>query len=124
MEARRARVAELQEELARDQRNAREVAEGYAAKVRDLEGDIREKTQWAIDLETRLNADVAKQTAELAAPWRPCTSTEKELDERTAWARSLEAEAERLQRQVTLFHESRWVRLGRKMGLGPAFPAS
>jgi len=36
----RARVAELQEELAREQQIAREVAEGYAAKVRDLESDI------------------------------------------------------------------------------------
>ena len=50
--------------------------------------------------------------------------TEKELDERTAWSLRREAEAQSLQRQVTLFHESRWVKLGRKVGLGPAFPAS
>jgi len=122
--ARRVRVAELQEELARDQRNAREVAEGYAAKVRDLEGDIREKTQWAIDLETSLKADVARQTADLVRAVEALHDTEKELDDRTAWARRLEAEAQALQRQVTLFHESRWVKLGRKVGLGPAFPAS
>ena len=124
VEARRARVAELQEELARDQRNAREVAEGYAAKVRDLESDIREKTQWAIDVETNLKADVAKQTADLISAVEALHRTENELDERTAWARCLEAEAQNLQRQVTLFHESRWVKLGRKVGLGPSFPAS
>jgi protein-L-isoaspartate O-methyltransferase len=124
VEARRARVAELQEELARDQRNAREVAEGYAAKVRDLESDIREKTQWAIDVETNLKADVAKQTADLVRAVEALQRTEKELDERTAWARRLEGEAQGLQRQVTLFHESRWVKFGRKLGLGPAFPAS
>jgi SAM-dependent methyltransferase len=124
VEARRVRVAELQEELARDQRNAREVAEGYAAKVRDLESDIREKTQWAIDVETNLKADVAKQTADLVTAVEALRRTEKELDERTAWARRLEAEAQGLQQQVTLFHESRWVKLGRKLGLGPAFPAS
>src|ERR1700722_6397554 len=124
VEARRARVAELQEELARDQRNAREVAEGYAAKVRDLESDIREKTQWAIDVETNLKADVAQQTAELVRAVEALRHTEKELDERTAWARRLEAEAQSLQRQVKLFNESRWVKLGRKMGLGPVFPAS
>jgi SAM-dependent methyltransferase len=124
VEERRARVSDLQEELARDQQNARVVAEGYAAKIHDLETDIHEKTQWAVDLETRLNADVAKQTAELGRAVEALHRTEKELDERTAWARSLEAEAQKLQRQVTLFHESRWVRLGRKVGLGPAFPAS
>ncbi|MGA3237248.1 MAG: methyltransferase domain-containing protein [Bryobacteraceae bacterium] len=124
VEARRARVGELQEELARDQRNAREVAEGYATKVRDLESDIREKTQWAIDVETSLKADVAKQTADLVRAVEALHQIEKELDERTAWARRLEGEAQSLQRQVTLFRESRWVKLGRKVGLGPAFPAS
>ena len=124
VEARRARVAELQEELARDQRNAREVAEGYAAKVRDLESESQEKTQWAIDVETNLKADVAKQTADLVGAVEALHRTEKELDERTAWARRLEAEAQSLERQVRLFHESRWVKLGRRVGLGPAFPAS
>src|SRR6202021_1488373 len=115
LETRRARVAELQEELARDQGNAREVAEGYAAKVRDLEGEIREKTQWAIDVEANLKADVAQQTAELVRAVEALRHTEKELDERTAWARRLEAEGQNLQRQGTLFRESRWVRLGRKV---------
>ena len=97
-------MAELQEELARDQRNAREVAEGYAAKVRDLEVDIREKTQWAIDVETNLKADVAKQTADLVSAVEALRRTEKELDERTAWARRLEAESQGSAiRQVTLF---------------------
>ena len=53
IEERRARVAELQEELAREQENARRVAEGYEAKVKDLEEDVRAKTQWAHDTETR-----------------------------------------------------------------------
>ena len=63
--ARGARVVALQGELAGEQERARAVAEGYAAKVAALEDDIREKTQWAIDVETNLKADVAKQTAEL-----------------------------------------------------------
>jgi SAM-dependent methyltransferase len=124
VEARRARVAELQEELARDQQNARDVAEGYAAKIRDLEADIREKTQWAIDVETNLKADVAKQTADLVRAVEALHQTDKELGERTAWARRLEAENQALFHQLALFRESRWVKLGRKIGLGPAFPAS
>jgi chromosome segregation ATPase len=120
VQARAARVAQLQEELASDQRNAREVAEGYAAKIRGLEADIREKTQWAIDVEANLKADVARQTAELVRAVDALHRTEKELDERTAWARRLEAETQTLQHQLALFRKSRWVKLGRKVGLGPA----
>ena len=114
---RRARVVALQEEL-------RGVAEGYAAKVAALEQDIREKTQWAIDVETRLQADVAKQTTELARAVEALHQTEKELEDRTAWAQSLDAELRGTQEQLAVYRQSRWVKLGRKVGLGPAFPAS
>jgi SAM-dependent methyltransferase len=122
--ARGARIVELQAEITAEQERARAVAEGYAAKVAALEADIREKTQWALDVETSLKADVAKQTAELVRAVEALNNTEKELDGRTAWARSLEAELSGAQRQVALYRESRWVKLGRKVGLGPAFPAS
>lgn len=115
--ARRARVVALQDEL-------RAVAEGYAAKVAALEADIREKAQWAIDVETGLKADVARQTAELVRAVEALHHTEKELDERTAWAQSLNQELRSVQAQLAVYRESRWVRLGRKVGLGPAFPAS
>jgi SAM-dependent methyltransferase len=121
---RRARVVALQEELLAEQERARAVAEGYAAKVAALEEDIREKTQWAIDVETNLKADVARQTAELVRAVEALHHTEKELDGRTAWAQSLDAELRGTQAQLAVYRESRWVRLGRKVGLGPAFPAS
>jgi SAM-dependent methyltransferase len=114
---RRARVVALQEEL-------RIVAEGYAAKVAALEADIREKTQWAIDVETSLKADVARQTAELVRAVDALHQAEKDLEGRTAWAQSLDAELRGTQEQLTVYRQSRWVRLGRKVGLGPAFPAS
>src|SRR5947209_13451095 len=53
LEERRARVAELQSELARDQENARRVAEGYAAKVTELERDNYEQARGA---EARVSA--------------------------------------------------------------------
>ena len=79
--ARGVRVVALQGELAAEQERARALAEGYAAKVAALEDDIREKTQWAIDVETSLKADVAKQTAELVRAVEALHHTEKELDE-------------------------------------------
>jgi SAM-dependent methyltransferase len=118
---RRARVTELQEELARDQESARKVVEGYEVKIADMEGDLREKTQWAIDTETRLNAEVRKQTEALAGAVEQLHKTEKELEERTAWAMQLQEEGRRLEDQVTLYRASRWVKIGRKVGLGPDF---
>ena len=126
LEERRGRVEALQEELARDQENARKLAEGYAAKVAEMETDLRAKTQWAIDTETRLTAEVEQQTAALVKAVDQLHRTEKDLDERTVWAQSLaeearkwEEEARKLQGQVTIYQASRWVKLGRKVGLGP-----
>jgi SAM-dependent methyltransferase len=126
IEERRARIVELQEEFAREQENARKVAEGYAAKVADLERDIQDKTKWAIDTETNLTAVIRDQAerlshtvADLGTAVEALHHTEKELDERTAWALRLQDEARRLEEQVALFRASRWVKLGRTVGLGP-----
>jgi SAM-dependent methyltransferase len=126
IEERRARIVELQEEFAREQENARQVAEGYAAKVAALELDIQDKTKWAIDTETNLTAVIREQTerlaravADLGTAVEALHHTEKELEERTAWALRLQDEARRLEEQVALFRASRWVKLGRTVGLGP-----
>jgi len=120
LEERRARVVELQEELARQQASALRTAEGYAAKVAELEADIGAKTQWAASL----TADVQRQTEALAAAVAQLHLTEKELEERTAWALQLQEEARRLGEQAALYRASRWVKLGRRVGLGPDLPAS
>ena len=121
---RRARVEALQAEVAAEQEAARTMAEQYAAKVRDLEEDVRAKTQWARDVETSLKAEVDKQTAELVKAVEALHAVEKELHERTEWALRLQEEARLLGEQVALFRGSRWVKLGRKVGLGPVVPAS
>ncbi len=124
IEERRARVAELQEELVREQENARRVAEGYRAKVREVEADLREKTEWAQSTEARLTAALEEQRAQLDRAVDALHATEKDLEERTAWAFRLQEEGRRLEERLMMYQASRWVKLGRKMGLGPAFPAS
>jgi SAM-dependent methyltransferase len=126
LEERRARIVALQEEFAREQESARQVAEGYAAKVADLERDIQDKTKWAIDTETNLTGVIRDQAerlsravADLGTAVAALHHTEKELEERTAWALRLQDEARRLEEQVALFRASRWVKLGRTVGLGP-----
>ncbi len=118
--ARGARITELQEELARDQENARQVAAKYNAKIAELEQESREKAQWAIDTETRLTAEIQKISAVLTERVAAHEQTERELQERTAWAQRLDAEKAQLEEQLTMVRASRWIKLGRKVGLGPA----
>jgi SAM-dependent methyltransferase len=118
--ARGARIDELQEELARDQENARRVVAAYNAKIADLEQDNREKTRWALDTETRLTAEIRKIADALAQTSATLEQTETDLQERSAWALRLEEEKRQLEDQLNMVRASRWVRLGRKVGLGPA----
>ena len=122
LEEREARIVELQDQMARDQEAARIMAEGYDAKVRELEDDVRAKTQWALDVETALKAEIQKQTAELVRAVEALHHTESELEERTNWALQLQEEGRNLEQQLALVRVSRWVRLGQKVGLGPALP--
>jgi len=124
VQERRARVAALQHELIEQQESARRVAEGYAAKVKELEEDVRANAQWAMDMESRLNAEVHKQVEELSQAVEALHRTERELEERTAWALRLEEEGRRLEEQIGLVRASRWMRMGRKVGLGPDLPTT
>jgi SAM-dependent methyltransferase len=130
MEERLARIGALQDELAEQQASALRVAEGYAAKVAELEEDIRGKVRWALDLERRLTAEIDDRTQELARAVAALHHTEKELEEHTARAlrrdeenRQLEERRQHLEQQLAMVRASRWVKLGRRFGLGPEVPA-
>jgi SAM-dependent methyltransferase len=124
LEERRARVGELQIELAAEQESGRQTVAGYQAKVKDLEADIQSKIKWALDVETALTKEISKQTAALVEAVAALDRTDRELHERTEWALRLDKEKAELAQQLELFRASRWVKLGRKVGLGPGAPAS
>jgi ubiquinone biosynthesis O-methyltransferase len=131
LEERRTRVAELQAELAAEQESGRQTVEGYEAKVKELEADVQSKTQWAHNVETALTLEINKlaealkqRGEELRKAGETLQNTENELQERTEWALRLDKQANELSQQVALYRASRWVKLGRKVGLGPVFPAS
>jgi SAM-dependent methyltransferase len=119
LEEGRRRVADLQAELARDQANARQAAAGYVAKVAALEQENREKTQWAVDTEIRLTTEIRQQAKELELAVAALHRTEHDMEERTAWALRLQEEGRQLTEQIAMFRRSRWVKLGRRAGLGP-----
>lgn len=118
--ARGTRIDQLQEELARDQENARKVVAAYNAKIAALEQEGREKTQWALDTEARLTAEIRQIADELAQAAATLEQTEKDLQDRTVWAVRLEQEKRQLEDRLNMVRASRWVKLGRKVGLGPA----
>jgi ubiquinone biosynthesis O-methyltransferase len=114
------RIAELQGEIERDHENARKVVEGYNRKIAELEQEGREKAQWAMDTDARLSAEIERISGELTQCAAALEASEKSLEERTAWALSLNQEKEALEQQLGMVRLSRWVKLGRKVGLGPS----
>ena len=94
---------ELQDEMAREQeRHARQWPPGTTPRSRPWSRMCRAKTQWARDAKRALIADVEKQTAELVEAVEALHRTEKDLEERTAWALRLQEEAS------ALANSSRW----------------
>jgi SAM-dependent methyltransferase len=112
------RIVELQEELAREQENARQTVAAYEDKIRKLEADHAVMIGWVRDTERRLEAEIEEKKSAIEA----LHDTERELEERTAWAVRLEAERRGFEEQVTLYQGSRWVKFGRRVGLGPEVP--
>ena len=108
LEASGARVQQLQEELASEQAKAHEV-------VLELERENHAKTEWA----ERLNAELDAKAQELAQCVEYLHRAEKTVEERTLWAQRLQAEVEQLRGRLAVLEASRWVRLGRRVGLGP-----
>jgi len=105
LQERHARVDRLQEELAREQESARIFAEGYAAKVRDLEEEIRAAAQWARDTEERLTAAIAREQESARTLAEGYAAKVRDLEEdiraRTQWARDTEVRLTAEVRQQT-----------------------
>ena len=93
---------------------------------------------WAQQTETRLTAEMAEvrrvyeaqiadvraKSEELAAAVTLLDAAEQTVIERTEWARRLEREVQALEAQVSAVQASRWMKLGRSLGLGPVRQSS
>lgn len=119
----RQRIVALQDELTT-------TVQGYEQKVHELDEENRQKTAWAQETEARLTAgwqataaDLAAKCDELARCVAILQETQQTLDERTEWAQRLTQEREQLTALVNLTRSSRWVQLGRKLGVGPELPS-
>ena len=106
------RIAHLQDELSAQQTTATRL-------IASLEEENRKKTEWALETERRLSAEVAAKCDELAEAVRLLDAAEAMVIERTLWAQDLQARVEHREAQFRMLRESRWLKLGRTFGLGP-----
>ena len=91
----------------------------YGSKLEELEQENIAKTQWALDTEARLTSELEAKGRELLDCLKLLESSEKTVEERTLWAQRLEAERAQLAAQLEMIRASRWLKLGRAVGLGP-----
>ena len=119
LEERTSRVGELQQELASEQSAARGVVEAYDKKVLELEEDVRQRTQWALDTESRLGKELADKVDELGKCVEILHQKEDLLEQRQLLVEQLQQKIAALEQQLAMFQASRWVKLGRRIGLGP-----
>jgi SAM-dependent methyltransferase len=115
----RKRVVTLQDEFAKEQESARQLAEAYEAKIGELERDVTEKTNWALETERRLTADLEAKCGELAEAVRLLDTAEATVEERTRWAQGLDAQLQSARARLSMIRSSKWVRIGRAAGVGP-----
>jgi len=120
----RERVVAVQEELAAEQKAARETVQQYEGVIVELEADVRTKAQWAIDTETRLTVELTAKAEELAKCVAMLHENETLVEERTKWALDLQKQVEALETQVSSVVGSRWYKMGRTLGLGPELRSS
>ncbi len=110
------RVESLQQELLDEQAAATAVAQGYECKVRELEEENLAKTEWARDTDARLTGELDAKSQELVECVRLLQQAETTVEERTLWAQRTEA-------QLNTAATSRWLKLGRRLRLGPVLQA-
>jgi ubiquinone/menaquinone biosynthesis C-methylase UbiE len=113
------RISQLQNEFHAEQAAAAEMAASYERALADVREDNRQKTHWALDTETRLTETVRMKCEELADAVRLLDRAEATVAERTVWAQSLQTRLDAMERQLHMIRESRWLKLGRAVGLGP-----
>jgi SAM-dependent methyltransferase len=117
-----ARVVALQDELAGHQQKAAQTVAAYEAKISELDAELIDRTQRAaalVAVHEQLEAEMKAKLEELAKCVDLLHAAEKLVEERTLWAQQLDARVRQLEQTLTGVQDSRWIRFGRKFGIGP-----
>lgn len=97
------------------QTEAAELATGYQAQVARMEQEDQVKTAWA----RKASGELEAKCQELAHCVGLLDAAEATVRERTIWAQTAEAQRAELAAQLEMIRASRWVKMGRTVGLGP-----
>jgi SAM-dependent methyltransferase len=111
-----AELESLGQVLINERKQAAALASEYDARVIQLEADTQVKTEWAL----ATAASLEERTNELMRCLELLQAAETTVEERTLWAQRTEKLRAELAAQLDLIRQSRWIRLGRKFGLGPS----
>jgi len=104
--------SELQKQFSSEQERASQIITG-------LNEENRRKTDWALETEQRLTADLEHRASQLTEAIRLLDHAEATVVERTEWAQRLDTRLQETTAQLALVRQSRWLKLGRQLGLGP-----
>ncbi len=115
----RDRVVDLQDEVEDVQEQALDTARRYDAKITDLETELTSRTSAYETRISEMDTEIAAAREELAKCVALLDAAEARADERTRWALSLQEQVNQLEARLAAVQASRWIRLGRKIGLGP-----
>jgi ubiquinone/menaquinone biosynthesis C-methylase UbiE len=102
------RIVELQNEAA-------DLAADYSAQFARMEHENQIKTEWA----RKASAELEAKCQELAHCVGLLDAAESSVRERTIWAQAAEARRADLAARLEMIRGSRWVKMGRTVGLGP-----
>ena len=91
----------LQKQFASEQTRALQI-------ITELNEEMDRKTKWALEIDQRL-----KEAVHLL------DRAEATVVERTDWARRLDTQLQEAVAQLDMIRQSRWLKIGRKFGLGP-----
>ncbi len=105
-------VGKLQQAFSAEQAAGKQLAADYETKVKELEQDVKARTEWAQQTEQRLGAELQAKLNELAETVKLLDQAEATIEERSQWALDL-------QRHIENIRQSRWLKLGRMVGVGP-----
>ncbi len=112
LQERELHIHRLEEQLREARHEHQKLLELYQQQAKDLEIS----NQWADQLQAELDA----KARELADCVELLDKAEQTVIERTEWAMKLDKHLSELKDQLALVAASRWMRLGRALGFGPA----
>jgi 2-polyprenyl-3-methyl-5-hydroxy-6-metoxy-1,4-benzoquinol methylase len=97
------------------QNEAADLAVDYRAQLARMEHEDQIKTEWA----RKASAELEAKCQELAHCVGLLDAAESSVRERTIWAQTAEAQRAELAARLEMIRGSRWVKMGRTVGLGP-----